>query len=227
MSDTFLDGGDRNDVSLGANRYAEAHISGGGLITVDTNLIWQAVIGFISDEATGITYNAGSSGAITVYANPGGGQVTVTSAGHTLVNGDIVTISGSTNYNGIFLVAGVAGNDFEITAAFLGNDGVGTFRNGSNFVILVDGIYLFTWQISGSSAGVNKVYIFTLSINDTIITAGLQRRLFAVGGDVGSISGSFIIDATAGDIVAFNLQNESDATDMTIEQATMNIHRIS
>lgn len=224
---TFLDGGDRNDVQLGANRYAEAHISGGGLITVDTTDVWHAVTGFIQDNVDGVTFNAGSIGAITAYANPGGGQVTVTSAGHTLVNGDIVTIAGSTNYNGIFEVAGVAGNDFEITAAFLGDDGAGTFRNGSNFVILVAGVYLFTWQISASSAAVNKIFTFTLTINENAIASGLQRRKFAVGGDVGAVAGSFLIDASVGDIIAFNLQNETDDNNITIEQATMNLHRIS
>ena len=225
---TFLDGGDRNDVLLGANQFAEAHISGGGLITVDTNLVWQAVLGFLSDDSAGITFNAGSTGAISEYTNPGGGQVTVISAGHALVNGDIVTISGTTNYNGIFEVADVvAGTSFRITDGFLGDDAVGTFRNGSNFVIAVDGVYLITWQISASSAAVNKTFIFTISSDATIITAGLQRRKFAVGGDIGAVAGSFVLDCVAGDIVAFNLQNESDANDITISQATFNLHRIS
>ena len=45
--------------------------------------------------------------AITAFADGGGGQVTVTSAAHGLSNGLIVTISGTTSYNGIFLVAAV------------------------------------------------------------------------------------------------------------------------
>lgn len=224
---TFLDGGDRNDVSLGANRFADAHISGGGLITVDTTLVWQAVTGFAADDIAGITFNAGSTGAITAYADAGGGQVTVTSAGHTLVNGDIVTISGSTNYNGIFEVANVAAGTFEITDAFVADDAAGTFRNGSNFVILVDGVYLLTWQISAMAAANNKIFIFTISIDAVIETDGIQRRKFATGGDVGSVSGSMLVNSVAGDIIAFNLQNETDAANITIDQATMNIHRIS
>lgn len=226
---TFLDGGDRNDVSMvGLGLYAEAHISGGGAITVDTFNEWQAVTGFVVDHSSGITFNAGSTGAITVYANPGGGQVTVTSAGHGLSNGDIITITGSTNYNDIYEISNViAPNTFEITAAFLGDDAAGTWRNGSNFVIIAAGIYLFTWQISASSAAVNKIFTFTLSLDAAIELAGLQRRKFATGGDVGAVAGSFIIDASVGEIVTFNLMNETDANNITIEQATMNLHRIA
>ena len=224
---TFLDGGDRNDVSMIGTHYAEAHIDGGGAITVDTTDVWHAVTGFVSDDVAGITFNAGSTGAITAYAGPNGGQVTVTSNGHGLSEGDIITISGSTNYNNIYEITNVGVNDFEITAVWAGDDAAGTWRNGSNFVILVAGIYLFTWQISASSAAVNKIFTFTLSLDDVIETDGLQRRKFAVGGDVGAVAGSFIVDCPVGCIVAFNLMNESDANNITIEQATMNIHRIA
>lgn len=208
-------------------RYAEAHISGGGAITVDTQNEWHAVTGFTSDNASGITFNAGSTGAITAYADAGGGQVTVTSAGHGLSTGDIITITGSTNYNDIFEISNVGVNDFEITAVWAGNDGAGTWRNGSNFVIVAAAVYLLTWQISGQAALNNKIFRFTISVNDTAITEGMQRRKFATGGDVGSISGSFVADVSVGDIIAFNLANETDATNITIGQATMNIHRIS
>lgn len=217
---------DAHHVSPALDHYAEAHISAGGAITVDTTLVWHAVTGFSSDDAVGVTFNAGSTGAITAYADAGGGQVTVTSAGHSLINGDIVTIAGSTNYNDIYEITNVGVNDFEITAVWAGDDGAGTWRNGSNFVLDVAGIYLFIWQISAQSVGVNKIFTFTISIDDTIETDGLQRRKFATGGDVGSVSGSFLVNGSAGDIVAFNLLNESDATNITIEQATMNIHKI-
>lgn len=224
---TFLDGGDRNEVSLIGTHYAEAHISAGGAITVDTTDEWHAITGFVGDDVDGVTFNAGSTGAITAYAGPNGGQVTVTSNGHGLSEGDIITISGSTNYNDIYEITNVGVNDFEITAVWAGDDGAGTWRNGSNFVITVAGVYLFTWQISASAAAVNKIFTFTLSLDDAIVLSGLQRRKFAVGGDVGAVAGSFIADCVVGHIIAFNLMNETDATNITIEQATMNIHKIA
>ena len=225
---TFLNGGNRNEVSLSGDRYIEAHISAGGAITIDTTDVWHAVTGFVTDDSSGVTFNAGSTGAITAYANPGGGQVTVTSAGHGLSNGDIVTIAGSTNYNGIFEISNViAPNTFEITTGFLGDDAAGTWRNGSNFVVEAAGVYIFGWQISASAAAVNKIFTFTLSVDDNIILPGLQRRKFAVGGDVGAVAGSFIATCAVGNIIAFNLMNESDATNITIEQATMNLMKIA
>ena len=125
--------------SSGLVNYAEAHISGGAETTVDTNLAWQAAIGFASDITSGITFNAGETGAITAYAVPGVGQITVT-ANNTLSDGDIVTITGSTNYNGIYTVTNTSGTDFEITHADNGDDAAGNFNNGSNFVLTVAGV---------------------------------------------------------------------------------------
>ena len=47
---SFLDGGDRNEVSLIGSHYAEAHITAGGAITVDTQDEWHAVTDFVQDD---------------------------------------------------------------------------------------------------------------------------------------------------------------------------------
>lgn len=209
-----------------AGCYAEAHITAGGLITVDTVNAWHAVTNFVSDDISGITFNAGSTGTITAYADAGGGQVTVTSVGHGLSNGDIITITGSTNYNDIFEISNVGVNDFEITDVWAGDDGAGTWRNGSNFVIEVEAVYLLTWQISGNSTIKDRTFAFTHTINDIAVLPGLQRQRFNTAGEVENLAGSFIIDDAVGDIIAFNLRNEVDNSNFTIEQATINLHRI-
>lgn len=67
-------------------------------------------------------------GAITAFADAGGGNVTVTSANHGRTNGMKIVISGTTNYNGTFTVANVTTNTFTIVATWSGNDATGIFR---------------------------------------------------------------------------------------------------
>jgi len=64
--------------------------------------------------------------AITAFADHGGDDTTVTSAGHNLSDGDSVTIAGTTNYNGTFTVSGVSGSTYRINKAFVANDATGT-----------------------------------------------------------------------------------------------------
>jgi hypothetical protein len=80
------------------------------------------------------TYDDGSTaetGSITVFAEgpvpPG--RVIVTSAAHGLSNGDRITITGTTNYNGLYEVFGAGEDTFEIEANWLGDDATGTWTN--------------------------------------------------------------------------------------------------
>jgi hypothetical protein len=72
------------------------------------------------------------TGAITAYADYGDSiHVTVTSNGHGLTNGQSVTITGTTNYNGTFNVEGSATNTFRIIDTWVADDGTGTWRANS------------------------------------------------------------------------------------------------
>ena len=66
-------------------------------------------------------------------ANGGTDVTTITSASHGRANGDTVTISGTTNYNGTFTISGVATNTFNIPKAFVANDATGTYTAGTPF----------------------------------------------------------------------------------------------
>ena len=79
-------------------------------------------------------YDAKETGkAITVMASGGTGITTITSAAHGRANGDEVTISGTTSYNGVFTISNVATNTFTIPTAFVANDATGTYIAGTPF----------------------------------------------------------------------------------------------
>lgn len=76
-------------------------------------------------------WSSDKSGSITAFADAGGGLVTVTSATHGLANGNIITMVGTTSYNGIFTIANVATNTFTITDTFVADDATGTWTQGN------------------------------------------------------------------------------------------------
>ena len=70
---------------------------------------------------------------ISAYSDATGGFTTVTDAGHGRSNGDIVTIAGTTNYNGEFTISSVATNTFNIERTFVANDATGTYSAGTPY----------------------------------------------------------------------------------------------
>jgi hypothetical protein len=74
------------------------------------------------------SFAASETGTITTFAASGATKTTVTSAAHGLRNGDQITISGTTSYNGGYLVSNVVvPNKFDILVAFVANDATGTW----------------------------------------------------------------------------------------------------
>jgi hypothetical protein len=77
------------------------------------------------------------TGSITAFADAGGGEVTVTSTNHGRLAGQTVIISGTTSYNGTFVINTVDTNDtnasgeflsFTITATWVADDATGTWE---------------------------------------------------------------------------------------------------
>ena len=90
-------------------------------------------------------------GSITEFADAGGGQVTVTSNNHYLANGNSITVSGTTNYNGDYSITNVTTNTFEITETWVSDDGTGTYVNNEIPNILAGSIP-FNYDSAGGYA---------------------------------------------------------------------------
>jgi len=68
------------------------------------------------------TFDTQGTGSITSVTD-NGGQAQFNSSGHTLANGDPVTISGTTSYNGAFVAANVvAGVSFEVGLSYVSSE---------------------------------------------------------------------------------------------------------
>ena len=80
------------------------------------------------------------TGSITVMADAGGGNTTITSASHGLSNSDRVTISSTSNYNGIYTIAGVTTNTFQIVRTFVTDEATGSWAGNTTITSASHGL---------------------------------------------------------------------------------------
>lgn len=90
----------------------------------------------VSDVDTGVAINIYTN-SLTLFADPGGGDITCTSAGvHSLAVGDVVAITDTTNYDGTYTVQAVPlTTTFTITHSWDGDDGTGTWTRTKTNVL--------------------------------------------------------------------------------------------
>lgn len=217
-----------NDKINKLNLNGEGQITAGGLITIDTQDAWQHITNMAQGSVfNGLNFEAGDEGSITAFADAGGGQVTVTSALHGITEGDYISISGTTNYNGLYQVTNVQTNTFEITETFNGDDATGTWRHGTHVRIGAGqaGTYVYIGALSCTAASANTTFEFSF-INDTT-TNGISRRKFSTSTDVGSVVMLGMIEAVEGDHIAVGLRNITGSQNITINEAVFTIFKIS
>lgn len=136
----------------------------------------ETLIGFDQDRINRYITDAAGGTSITVFADAGGGEVTVTAVAHGMITDDICRITGTTSYNGIFKITKLTADTFKITDTWVADDATGTviqepfidltrtsirFKHGSVQVhTLVVGDVL-TGADSGATATVEDIIIDT------------------------------------------------------------------
>jgi hypothetical protein len=174
-------------------------VSGGFVAVYDNSGVLPGTIVVVASAPTGLHDNqlvsfsgstgydgfhtvvAGSvvdvDGSFSSASDGGAGKVTIHVVGSTtgLVDGQLVTIAGSTNYNGTYAITNVTANTFKITplGGFVGTD----TGNWSTYTFVVDGTYGVTstgaWAsntfdidvaFAGSASGSWAVYTFEIGV---------------------------------------------------------------
>jgi len=83
-------------------------------------------VAFDKTRMNNIVSSPSTNKTITAFANAGNGEVTVTATAHGFTTDDIVTISGTTSYNGTFNITRVDADNFKITDTWVADDAAGT-----------------------------------------------------------------------------------------------------
>lgn len=194
---------------------------------IDTVDVVHAAEGFLTGVVKNVTFQASERGEISAAADAGGGSTTFTSASHGLAAGEYITLSGfsEATYNAVIVVDSVSGGDFTVEIAFV-SDILGVYCRGTNLKIGVAGTYLLSYHISGSSVGANKDFEFFIFENAVENQPSHSERRFATGGDLGALGGSSLMALAVDDVVWFALTNASDATNFTMRNGAVLLHKM-
>ncbi|KKK88311.1 hypothetical protein LCGC14_2744430 [marine sediment metagenome] len=194
--------------------------------TIETAAVPIALRLFTTGDVDDWTFDAGSTGAITAFANAGGGSVRVTSAGHSLATGEFVTIRGTTNYNGIFEITSFDASNFDIVDTWAADDGASDWDQASSLIAgsSATGTYIITWAMSATAATINDTFLFSFVKNDAIQIESQIERKFA-NNDVGAMAGTMFLTIAAGDSVWMTAQNDGTGA-ITVSYANINLHSL-
>lgn len=178
-------------------------------------------------EADNFTFDAGTTGSITAYADNLAGGTTVTAAGHTLVDGDWITIVNTTNYNGSYQVFNVAVGSFDIALAFVADDAQGEYHRGDRLVAGAGSTstYLLQWHATVNCVALAKVFQIYPEISGVRLPQAGANFDTAAALSVSSGAG-MLIDITAGQHIYFKIANQTDLTDCIIDTFGVSLLKI-
>jgi hypothetical protein len=94
----------------------------------------------------------------------------------------------------------------------------------TGFIVQQSGHYKMEMVMSGS-ASPNKLFDFSISINDVICTCCQISRFFSAS-DEGAIAVSCMRNLIATDVLKVEILNRTDDTDFTIRHSNFNIHKL-
>ena len=213
--------------------YADMHLHDNISTTVvNTQNEFHAIQRFVDVVSNGFAFTAGIEGATTAFADYGGtvaGTVLATDNTHGLATGDIITLTDTTNYNGIFTVTVVDGNTFYFTDTWVADDAAGLWYQGDYYTASpgTGGLYKIEFHSYGKpDAGTNQDYEFEFFINETAQENVEAARRFSNSSDVGTFGGGGIVTVADGDKLWMGVQSTTGTQNFTFTHMNVVVHPI-
>jgi hypothetical protein len=182
----------------------------------------------------GMTFQDGATDAVSdAYADAGGSpnEVTVTAAGHPFAAGEIVSISGSTNYEGVHEVQSTTTDTFNIVSAFAAEAAAGTVNRGGNLTIANAGIYKAVYHMALAPSNANDIIDVKLYAGSTAgvpdaLDMSESRHEAKLLGKYSTVAGCDIFSASAGDVVSIAVKNTTGSNDITARYVHVSIFQL-
>ena len=174
----------------------------------------------------GITFTAGTNGAITDTAD-NGGTLRCTDASHGLATGQYVTLTGMGDaaHVGSTAVTVIDANTFDCDDISHNSDNdTGNWQRGASLTVDTGhgGDFHCVFSMSFTSAGNNKNYKFELVKNTTDLDEFAAEEKVQTANDLGNASAQGTVVLNGGDVLWLQVENTTDATNLTITHG--NVH---
>jgi hypothetical protein len=222
-----------------ASGYAEMYMyDNSTACVIDTANVYHAIYNSFGNhdgtlapniDTNYFTFKAGVAYSAAAYANynsPTNTQTKVTvAAGHALLAGEPITITGTTNYNGTYLVlaAGLTATEFVITKAYVADDATGSIRRPATLKALIAGLYRASFNFSGVALSNNDVFKWELNKDLTHLDNISARAVWTSDPNYRSVSASGLVSLTAGQYVWASVKNYSGTGDVTLNNGNLTL----
>jgi hypothetical protein len=182
-------------------------------------------------DTTHFTYKAGEHYAIASVANynaPTNTQIICTvTAGHALLAGEPITITGSANYDGTYLVlaAGLSGTEFVVTKTYVATN-TGSARRAATLKCLIAGIYRASFNASGVPVNPNDNFKWELNKDNIALDNICARAIWSSATKYEAVAGNGMVSLTVGQHVWLSVKNYSGTGDLTISNANVCLMKV-
>ncbi|KKN76976.1 hypothetical protein LCGC14_0364680 [marine sediment metagenome] len=206
----FQDGdGNEHPLTIGGNFYGEMYFNANGNpTTIETAATPIAMREFTTGLLSDWTYTQGSTGAVIAYYDRGA-NVGVHDDTHGLSTGDVISIRGTTDYNGVFSVTVVDADSFYIADTWNNDNGASDWDEGDYLTAGTGagGVYLIDWEFSASEGGgAGSTFTYSLFNGATPLNNTIIQRKFA-NNDVGAFGGHSLITVSDTDRMFMTTQS--------------------
>ena len=199
-------------------------------IAIATNAEYYALTLMNTGTLKGFTFIAGvgdgPGASITSVADATGGDITVFATG-TWVTGQPVTLHGTTDYDGKYLINTGGTGSFVITATYT-QTRTGIARGACALKVSAGsaGVYRVAFNASAHSAGNSKIWHVEVNKNVADIDNIASKAQSSANSTYRNLGASGIVTLADGDVIWMTLKNDTDATNITVEFMNMNLTRI-
>jgi hypothetical protein len=177
----------------------------------------------------GFTFKGGTVKAVASVASAAGGtKITCTSVAHGLLDGEVITITNSTNYDGVYLVESKTNDTFVVAKAYVATRAFNVCRGFSLKANTgTSGTFVLDWNCAArNDSGSNKDW--RVEANKNLIAqdkASCQIRVPSAT-ETSTMAAGCILTISAGDYIWISVKNLTDANDFLIVDANIRIRRI-
>jgi hypothetical protein len=177
----------------------------------------------------GFTYKAGKVSAVSGVASASGGtKITCTSVAHGFLNGEVITITNSTNYDGVYLVESRTDDTFVVTKAYVATRQFNAVRGFSLRANTgTSGTFILDWNCSAKNVtGTNKDWRIEANQNLLALDKASSQVRLPSSTETSALAAGCIFTVAAGDYIWISVKNITDAIDLIIVDANMRIRRV-